>query len=96
MKDTLVSLLERALETLKADGVIPADAAPAIRLDAARDKSHGDYASNIAMMLAKPAGMPPRALAEKLVAALPSARLYQFLCQQRSRCERRTYDSRQR
>ena len=72
MKDTLVSLLERALETLKADGVIPADAAPAIRLDAARDKSHGDYASNIAMMLAKPAGMPPRALAEKLVAALPS------------------------
>ena len=71
MKDTLVSLLERALETLKADGVIPADAAPAIRLDAARDKSHGDYASNIAMMLAKPAGMPPRALAEKFVAALP-------------------------
>ncbi|WP_414502720.1 arginine--tRNA ligase [Zymobacter sp. IVIA_5232.4 C2] len=71
MKDTLVSLLERALDSLKADGVIPADAAPAIRLDAARDKSHGDYASNIAMMLAKPAGMPPRALAEKLVAALP-------------------------
>jgi len=36
-----------------------------------RDKSHGDFASNIAMMLAKPAGLKPRDLAEKLIAALP-------------------------
>lgn len=71
MKDTLVSLLERALDVLKADGVIPADAAPVLRLDATRDKSHGDYASNVAMMLAKSASMSPRGLAEKLVAALP-------------------------
>ena len=71
MKDTLVSLLERALESLKSDGTLPAKATPPLRLDATRDKSHGDYASNIAMMLAKDAGLPPRALAEKLVAALP-------------------------
>ena len=71
MKDTLVSLLERALESLKSDGTLPAKATPPLRLDATRDKSHGDYASNVAMMLAKDAGLPPRALAEKLVAALP-------------------------
>ena len=71
MKDTLVSLLERALESLKSDGTLPAKATPPLRLDATRDKSPGDYASNIAMMLAKDAGLPPRALAEKLVAALP-------------------------
>src|SRR3546814_12060633 len=34
-------------------------------------RSHGDFASNIAMMLAKPAGLKPRDLAEKLIAALP-------------------------
>lgn len=72
MKDTLISLLDSALNTLKQDGLIPADLTPAIRLDAARDKAHGDYASNLAMMLAKPAGMPPRALAERLVQALPA------------------------
>src|SRR5690606_5257902 len=37
-----------------------------------RDKSHGDFASNIAMMLAKPAGLKPRELAEKIQAALPA------------------------
>ena len=34
------------------------------------DLSHGDYASNVAMVLAKPAGKSPRALAEELVSAL--------------------------
>src|SRR5690606_23098227 len=37
-----------------------------------KDKSHGDFASNIALMLAKPAGLKPRDLAEKLIAALPA------------------------
>lgn len=73
MKDTLISLLDSALTTLKQDGLIPADLAPVIRLDATRDKAHGDYATNLCMMLAKPAGLAPRVLAEHLIAALPES-----------------------
>ena len=71
MKQQLAELIAQALERLRADGVLPADAVPEIHLERGRDKAHGDYASNVAMRLAKPARRPPRALAEALVAALP-------------------------
>ena len=71
MKDRLTSLINAALDTLEADNVFPADARRAVQIDRTKDKRHGDFACNIAMMLAKPAGMAPRALAEKLIAALP-------------------------
>ncbi|WP_444678509.1 arginine--tRNA ligase [Halomonas sp. E19] len=73
MKETIISLLERALETLKQQGTLPADLAPVIKVDPTKDKAHGDYASNLALMLAKPAGKPPRELAEALIAALPQS-----------------------
>jgi len=38
-----------------------------------RDPSHGDFATNVAMRLAKPARSNPRALAEKIVAAMPES-----------------------
>ena len=40
-----------------------------------RDESHGDFASNIALMLAKPAGKNPRELAEKIISNLPENNL---------------------
>ncbi len=73
MKEIIVSLLEGALDTLKQQGVLPADLAPPIKIDPTRDKAHGDYATNIALMLAKPAGKKPRELAETLIAALPAS-----------------------
>ena len=42
----------------------------AITVEPPRDPSHGDISTNAAMVLAKAAGMPPRALAEKLLPAL--------------------------
>ncbi|MFP5440836.1 MAG: arginine--tRNA ligase [Gammaproteobacteria bacterium] len=72
MKSQLSVLLGDAVARLVADGVLPAGTAPEIRLDATKDKAHGDFATNLAMMLAKPAGKPPRAIAEALVAALPA------------------------
>ena len=36
-----------------------------------RDRSHGDWTTNLAMTLAKPLGRPPRALAETLAAYMP-------------------------
>ncbi|UJJ32927.1 arginine--tRNA ligase [Halopseudomonas maritima] len=72
MKNLISQLLADAVDRLKADGVLPTDIAPSIQVENARDKAHGDFASNLAMMLAKPAGMKPRDLAEKLIAALPA------------------------
>lgn len=72
MKDTIRQLIQQALTQLVADGVLPEGLTPAIQVENARDKTHGDFASNIAMMLAKPAGLKPRDLAEKLINALPA------------------------
>ncbi len=41
-----------------------------ITVEPPRDPAHGDLATNAAMVLAKPAGMPPRVLAEQIVSAL--------------------------
>ncbi|MFZ5757325.1 MAG: arginine--tRNA ligase [Pseudomonadota bacterium] len=71
MKNELAQLLAAALARLTAEGLLPPGTQPDIRLDATRDKTHGDFASNLAMMLAKPAGKAPRAIAEALIKALP-------------------------
>lgn len=72
MKDSIRHLIQQALTRLTADGVLPEGLSPVIQVENTKDKSNGDFASNIAMMLAKPAAMKPRDLAEKLVAALPA------------------------
>jgi arginyl-tRNA synthetase len=57
-----------AVQQLKHDGVVPHDASlDGITLEPPKDASHGDLATNAAMVLAKAAGKPPRALAERLV-----------------------------
>jgi arginyl-tRNA synthetase len=75
MKEQLRQLIEQALAALRHDGVLPADCPPAVNLEITRDKSHGDFASNIAMLCAKPSGKKPRELAELLVNALPASTL---------------------
>ncbi|WP_165670231.1 arginine--tRNA ligase [Metapseudomonas otitidis] len=71
MKDTIRQLIQHALNRLASEGVLPEGLTPTIQVENTKDKTHGDFASNIAMMLAKPAGLKPRDLAEKLIAALP-------------------------
>ena len=71
MKAALTALLEQVVTTLKKDGVLADDVSVKIVIEHTRDPSHGDFASNLAMMLAKPARQKPRDLAEKIVAALP-------------------------
>ncbi|WP_218314309.1 arginine--tRNA ligase [Halomonas sp. 18071143] len=73
MKDTIIALLEGAVDALKHQGVLPNDVQPVIKVDPTKDKAHGDYATNLALMLAKPASMKPRELADALVAALPAS-----------------------
>ncbi len=60
-----------ALEALEADGVLPAGTSFAnVTLEPPRDASHGDLATNAAMVLAKQAKTNPRALAEQITAKL--------------------------
>jgi arginyl-tRNA synthetase len=63
--------LDTVLDQLVAAGDLPAGLArKAVTVEPPRDTSHGDLATNAAMVLAKPAGTNPRALAEKLAAGL--------------------------
>ena len=73
MKQQLAQLLSAAVATLQADGALPADQSIDIQLERTRDRKHGDFASNLAMVLCKAARSKPRDLAEKLVAALPAS-----------------------
>ncbi|WP_298811954.1 arginine--tRNA ligase [uncultured Sphingomonas sp.] len=65
-----------ALDALVAEGALPADLDRRnVTVEPPRDASHGDLATNAAMVLAKPAKTNPRQLAEKIAAhlsALPS------------------------
>ena len=69
-QDALVELFSQAITQLKSDGVIPADHDVSIMFERTRQKEHGDYATNVALTLAKPAGKNPRVLADLIVAAL--------------------------
>ena len=72
MKHHLESLLAEALARLRAEGVLPPQVEPpSIQVERTRAKEHGDFASNIALGLAKLARAKPRELAERIVAVLP-------------------------
>ncbi|ALF59530.1 arginine--tRNA ligase [Psychrobacter urativorans] len=70
--DTLASLFDDAINVLKKEGALPADWQNNSQITRTKDASHGDFASNIAMTAAKAANTNPRALAEKIVQALPA------------------------
>ena len=60
--------IDAVLNALEMEGVLPADTARAnVTVEPPRDPSHGDLATNAAMVLAKQAKTNPRALAEKIV-----------------------------
>ena len=72
MKSELERLLREALRTL-VPAVLPEPADESqVVVERARDAAHGDFASNIAMRLAKSARKNPRELAQSIVAALPA------------------------
>ncbi len=65
------AVLKAALAELTDAGTLPAGLSLAnVTVEPPRDASHGDLATNAAMVLAKPAGLNPRTLAEALVATL--------------------------
>lgn len=71
MKDQLRQIIETALTQLISEKSLPELVLPEIQIDRTKDKSHGDFACNVAMVLARSAKMNPRQIATLLVEALP-------------------------
>src|SRR3954447_15639263 len=74
LKYSMEKLIQAALATLPPD-VLPGDIRPNVIVERTRDAAHGDFATNIAMQLAKPARKNPRQLAQALLDALPASDL---------------------
>ncbi|ASF16900.1 arginine--tRNA ligase [Shewanella xiamenensis] len=73
MKSHIQSLLDQTIESFKQQGILPADFEARIQVDRTKDKSHGDLATNVAMMLTKATGKNPRELAQLIIDNLPAS-----------------------
>ena len=73
MKNHIHHLLNQAIAGLKGGGRLAEDLEVNIEVERARQKGHGDFASNVAMTLARSAGKSPRHLAEIIIQALPAS-----------------------
>ncbi|MCW8931577.1 MAG: arginine--tRNA ligase [Gammaproteobacteria bacterium] len=72
MKEALQQLISQAIQSLIDNGSLSVDM-PVIKIDRTRDKAHGDFAVNVAMILAKPARKNPREIASQIIAAIPES-----------------------
>ena len=71
MKPELAALITAALEQLVSQGVLTGLPDAALQIDRPKDPSLGDLSCNIAMVLAKRAGIAPRDLATQIIDTLP-------------------------
>ncbi len=68
-RDALRSDLRSAIERAMASGAIPAGEIPSFEVEIPKDRRHGDYATNAAMLLARQTGGKPREIAQRLIDA---------------------------
>ena len=71
MNPVIDQALAAALKALKQRQIIPADWQDNSVLTRTKSKDHGDFASNLALVASKPAGLKPRDLAELIKSAIP-------------------------
>jgi arginyl-tRNA synthetase len=70
IRKRLIGKLSEVLNTLVSNGVLPNASYPALELSEPKQAGHGDFACTFALAAAKPAGLPPRAIAEAFAAQL--------------------------
>jgi arginyl-tRNA synthetase len=70
IRQPLAAALKAALQQAVADGALPLSEIPEPILETPRNAAHGDVATNLAMTLAKPAKMAPKAIADAIVSRL--------------------------
>ncbi|MFV8151466.1 MULTISPECIES: arginine--tRNA ligase [Synergistaceae] len=71
MTEELKKILENAVEKIARDLNKEIPDGFIVRLERPRQTGHGDWATNIAMQLAKPFGLKPRELADKMIEEVP-------------------------
>lgn len=71
MKELIENLIKESISTINQDGAIAPELLTKIRVDRTKDRAHGDFATNIAMMLSKPLKKNPREIAQSLIDNLP-------------------------
>ena len=70
MKEKIVNLLEESTRLCVSEGIFEVKNLPFIELEATRDEAHGDYATNVAMVIASQAKKNPRLIAQAIVGKL--------------------------
>ena len=75
MKKQLQALLDQSLRVLESEGMVIAVKQDDIKIEYSRDPLHGDFASNLAMVLAKSCNCNPRELANRITENLPKSDL---------------------
>jgi arginyl-tRNA synthetase len=73
MKDVIHSLLSEAFVKAKEGGELKISDLPPFAIEVPKDAAHGDLASNVALVLARSEGRPPRVIADALVRHLPKS-----------------------
>jgi arginyl-tRNA synthetase len=68
--DQLADAVTAIVTALVDEGRLTLEAVPEVRIERPKSREHGDYATNVALALAKQAGIPPRELAALLVERL--------------------------
>ena len=71
LRQRLAALLRRGVAAAQEEGKLPAVALPDFTVEQPQRPEHGDYATNLAMRLARAARMAPRRIATAIVEALP-------------------------
>ena len=77
MKDQIESSLQSLVDNLIADGSLTIEAPIAFQVTRTKDPAHGNFASNIAMILAKPMRKSPRDIAALLLPKLEQDALFE-------------------
>jgi arginyl-tRNA synthetase len=71
LKDMLTVTIDRAVSAARESGAFAVETLPAAGIERTRDQAHGDYATNIAMVLAKQAKKNPLEIAKAIAAQIP-------------------------
>ncbi len=70
MKQRLRQSIDEGLARLRAAGTLPAEATVDYQIETPKHEAHGDYSTNLAMLLAKPCRIAPREVATAISEAL--------------------------
>ena len=71
IKEQLAEIITQALEAAKTNGDLALETIPDVMLEMPKQKAHGDWATGVALGLARTVGLPPRDVAARIVSHLP-------------------------